>query len=66
MTKIVQTRVVIYPQDVERLTGRSASYSRKLIAKLKKDLGKTAKQYITIDEFCTFTGLSKDNVMAKL
>lgn len=66
MTKVTQTRVVIYPQDVERLTGRSASFSRKLIAKLKKELGKTPKQFITVDEFCTFSGLSKESIIEKL
>ena len=66
MTKKDYLRTVIYPKDVVMITGRSSSYSRKLIAYLKKTLGKTKSQYITISEFCNHTGISAQEVLNHL
>lgn len=58
-----QKRVCIYPKDVQRITGKSYRYSRELIAQIKKHLNRNANQFISIKEFCEYTGLSVETVM---
>ena len=53
-------RVLIYPKDVQRITGKSENYSRMLIKKLKETNGKAEHQFISIEEFADYTGLSVD------
>jgi len=50
-------RVVIYPKDVQRITGKSEKYSRRLIKKLKETNGKAGHQFISIEEFASYSGL---------
>jgi Fic family protein len=62
--KIKLTRAIIYPKDVQRITGKSERYGRLLLAKIKNQLSKQQHQYISIEEFCTYTGLSPETVCA--
>ncbi len=52
-------RVVIYPKDIMIITGKSERYSRCLIQRIKKHLGKEEHQVVTISEFCAFMGLDQ-------
>lgn len=60
-------RMVIYPKDVAKITGKSERYSRKLIQQIKINLNRSKNQFITIEEFCHFTGfnieLVKDSII---
>jgi predicted transcriptional regulator of viral defense system len=56
------TRSCIYPKDVQRITGKSERYSRKLLKKLKVKLKREQHQYVTIDEFAEYAGLDSDLV----
>ena len=56
------TRSCIYPKDVQRITGKSERYSRKLLRKIKADLKKQEHQFVSIDEFAKYAGLSSDLV----
>jgi hypothetical protein len=47
----------IYPKDVERITGKSGRSGRRLVAQIRQHYQKTAKQLISVEEFCNFTGL---------
>jgi len=60
------TRICIYPKDIQRITGRSERYGRKLLEKIKNQLNKEQHQFITIDEFCDFTGIDKTDVQEYL
>lgn len=51
-------RICIYPADISMLTGRSDSYSRRLLRNIRKDLNKKPRQLISLQEFCDYTGLS--------
>jgi hypothetical protein len=53
-------RVVIYPKDVQRITGKSEKSSRRLIKKLKECSGKREHQFVSVEEFAIYTGLSID------
>ena len=55
-------RLVIYPKDVQRITGKSEKYGRKLIRQIKECLMKEQHQFVSITEFCHFTGLDPEDV----
>jgi hypothetical protein len=56
------TRSCIYPKDVQRITGKSERYSRKLLKKIKAVLKKGEHQFVSIDEFAQYAGLDPDLV----
>jgi hypothetical protein len=51
------TRICIYPKDIQRITGRSERYGRKLLERIREHLNKEQHQFVTISEFCDFTGI---------
>ena len=51
-------RVVIYPKDIMCITGKSERYSRDILKKIKTHLKKEEHQYVSIQEFCNYMGLS--------
>jgi len=55
-------RLCIYPKDIQIVTGKSERYGRRLLKKIKDDIAKENHQYITVEEFCTFTGLKLEEV----
>lgn len=55
-------RVCIYPKDIQRITGRSDRYGRKLLQEIKKFLGKENYQFITIKEFSEYSGIELETV----
>ncbi|MDF1699319.1 MAG: hypothetical protein P1U56_25930 [Saprospiraceae bacterium] len=50
-------RIVIYPQDVALITGRSDRYGRMIIKRIKEDLHKEDHQFVTIKEFSEYMGI---------
>lgn len=66
MHKIVREmevkRICIYPKDIQRITGKSERYGRLLLAKIKDSNEKKEHQFVTVDEFCMYTGLKIDQV----
>ena len=55
-------RLIIYPQDIQRITGRSERYAQQILSTIKKRLGKEKHQLITREEFCEFSGLRVEDV----
>ena len=53
----------IYPKDIMKITGKSETYSRTLIAKIKASLRRPPHQFITIEEFCQYSGLEIEKVL---
>jgi hypothetical protein len=58
------TRLCVYPKDVQRITGKSERYGRMLLLKIRKRFKKEEHQFVSIQEFCTYTGLSIDQVQS--
>ena len=58
--KIVSTRIIVYPKDVQRITGRSEKYGRILLKKIKQEFSKKDHQFVTVEEFSQYTGLSME------
>ncbi|RQP07794.1 MAG: hypothetical protein EAS48_10950 [Chryseobacterium sp.] len=59
-------RLCIYTKDVQSITGRSLRYSRNLLNEMRKELKKEKKEFLTIEEFCRYTGLRHEAVMEVL
>jgi hypothetical protein len=56
-------RICIYPKDIQRITGRSERYGRNLLDKIRISLKKEDHQFVSIDEFCIYTGLNKVDIL---
>jgi len=61
-----QNRICIYPKDIVRITGKSERYARKLLERIKKEYSKKEYQFISVEEFCQFTGLKVEQVQPLL
>lgn len=62
VTRKIPRRMVIYPKDVENITGRSDRTCRAIIDRMRKALGKSKQQFVTVREFCIFYGLEEEYV----
>jgi hypothetical protein len=58
--KTLPLRVVIYPKDVENITGLGDRAARKLIQKIKSGLGKSKPMFVTVQEFSLCTGIPEE------
>ena len=57
------TRVCIYPKDVQRITGKTYRQARLYLNKVKENLNKEPHQLVSIEEFCAFSGLQIEHVL---
>jgi len=64
--KTETTRLCVYPKDVQRITGKSERWGRMLLEKIREELKKKDHQFITVKEFCHYTGFKVDEVQALL
>ena len=55
-------RVCIYPKDIQRITGKSYRQSARLLQKIREDLNKPLNNFISVEEFCKYTGLKQEQV----
>ncbi len=62
MRSFKTTRICIYPKDVQRLTGKSEKSGRRLLKKIREELGKEDHQFITTEEFAKYTGINKETI----
>lgn len=56
-------RICIYPKDIMRITGKTERYGRKLLDRIRMKNLKTEDQFITIEEFCDYSGLKIEQVL---
>ena len=54
---MITKRVCIYPKDIQRITGRSERYGRKLLQEIRTFFDKEPHQFITIEEFSEYSGI---------
>ena len=62
MQQTIPNRIVIYAKDVMNITGRKERAARKLLAQIRKKYKKQKGEFISIDEFCEYTGLDETRV----
>jgi hypothetical protein len=55
-------RLVIHTKDIQRITGQSERRSRSFLKRMRTHFNKQAHQYITIEEFCLYSGLNPEEV----
>ncbi|WP_269684829.1 hypothetical protein [Flavobacterium lacustre] len=56
-------RACIYPKDVQRITGKTYRQARLYLNKIKDNLNKEPHQFISIEEFCDYSGLQMEHVL---
>lgn len=59
---MLKKRCVIYPKDIQLITGRSERYGHSLMNKIRKFYCKQSHQYVTVDEFSAFSGIPIDQI----
>lgn len=59
-------QVCIYPKDAARLTGTQYTTGKRLLQRIRTKLGKPVRAYVSVAEFCAFTGLPVAEVNAAL
>jgi hypothetical protein len=59
-------RITIYQEDIQRITGKSGRCARTLMTRIRKHYNKPSHQFISIDEFCQYSGLKADDVKSLL
>lgn len=59
-------RIIIYPKDVQKITGCSESTAGRKISLVKNTLGKRETQLLSIKEFCDFYDLNYNDVLKQL
>lgn len=62
LPEIGTKRIVIYAKDVEIITGRKERTARKILQSIREKLGKEKWEFVTIREFCEYTGIQEDDV----
>jgi len=56
------TRLVIYPKDIQRITGKTDRYARRVLAKIRQFYQKQQWQLVSLHEYCSYTGLKSEEV----
>ena len=61
--KTENKRLCIYPKDIQRITGKSYRQSVRLMQKIRKQLNKHQNEFVSVEEFCQYTSLKKEQVL---
>jgi len=62
----IPKRIILYPRDVENLTGRKGRTARNILQKIRQHFGKPKQALVTVKEFCSFMSLSEEEVRENL
>jgi hypothetical protein len=58
----IPPRIVIYAKDVQNITGRKERTARRILAQIRIHFNKQPTEFVTVQEFCLFTGLLEEEV----
>ncbi len=61
--KTEKKRLCIYPKDIQRITGKSYRQSIRLLQRIRKDFNKLENEFVSVEEFCTYTSLKHEQVI---
>ena len=62
MNQKVPHRIVIYIKDIMNITGRRERAASKMMAAMKKKYKKKRTDFLTVKEFCAYTGFNEESV----
>ncbi len=60
--RLIPHRIVIYAKDIRNITGRSERTARKMLQQIRIATGKKKGDFITVAEFCGYTGLQEETI----
>lgn len=60
--KNIPPRAVIYPRDIENITGCKTRTAQHMLQTMRMVFEKEKFQFITVVEFCAFTGINEELV----
>lgn len=63
---IIPNRIAIYTKDIQNITGRSERTSRKMLAAMRKKYNKQKGEFITVEEFCSYSGFKAEQLVGFL
>jgi hypothetical protein len=63
---MLSSKIIIEPNDVQAITGKSYRQCLRIITNIKKKLKKEKHQFISITEFCDYSSLPHDEVLTAL
>jgi hypothetical protein len=55
-------RICIYPKDVSLVLGKSIPQARRILNLIKEVYEKKEHQYVSIQEFASYTGLDEEEI----
>ena len=58
----VPNRIVIYAKDIMNITGRQERTARKMLSQIRKKYNKEKGAFVTVDEFCRYTGFNEERI----
>lgn len=58
--KTILRRVVVCSKDIENITGKKGRTARRYIENMRKAFGKKQHQFITVKEFCSYSGIEEE------
>jgi hypothetical protein len=58
----IPNRIVIYAKDIVNITGCSLRKAQRLLALIRKQFNKDKNSFVSVHEFCSFTGLPEEKV----
>ena len=59
-------QVCLYPKDVAQLTGTGYDAGKRLLQRIRTQLRKPARAYVSVADFCAYTSLPEAKVAAAL
>ena len=62
MQQMIPKRICIYAKDIMNITGRKERAARKLLAKIRNKYKKKTGDFLTVKEFCQYTGFDEETV----
>ena len=60
--KTFPNRVTVYVKDIMLITGQSERTARRLMKKIREKFNVGNTSFVSVDDFCSFTGLREEKV----
>lgn len=62
MNQVIPRRIVVYAKDIMNITGRKERTANKLLCAIRAHYKKPPGSFVSIQEFCRYTGLAEEAV----
>jgi hypothetical protein len=59
-------RMILYTKDIMMITGKSERTARRICTRIRQQNNKPLRSMITVEEFCQYSGLTVEYVLAFL